>query len=433
MKNKFYNKGQGLVAVIVFLTIIGLTGGIVWYFLFRPLEKETEWAKTLEFPQAANSPSKEPTKEEQKSEGVQPGKITPPPQELPKQEKPTEKPTSQTIQNKVPESNIVVIEDDGSVIARGVQSDRGIMDILVSSSAAMKKFLQDYPLASNQYDFAVIFSTFNSSAKNIGFAQTKKLDAGISDFPSYSIDKIDKETNLTGKEKIRGFAYIFQDLLSDDFSESSSSFLGDIFWLLIHEISHTWIFFLGDGGTCDKAFNCTKETGFKIRDVNLAHYGDKVKTTTKEGNSIYMDPNSAGSGLVPNSDNPGYCLDFGTGGVKKYKFITMSLYLMGLIPPEQVIPLKWYETNGEWSDKGIPCVEKTFSAQDVINLVGPRNPSYPNTQKDFSVVYILLTEKGKKPTDAQVKKMDYIAENFPIRWNEATNYKSTINGKGIIR
>ena len=106
---------------------------------------------------------------------------------------------------------------------------------------------------------------------------------------------------------------------------------------------------------------------------------------------------------------------------------------MGLISPEQVVPLKWYETYGEWSDKGIPCVEKTFSVQDVINLVGPRNPSYPNTQKDFSVVYILLTEKGKKPTDAQMKRMDYIAENFPIRWNEATNYKSTINGKGIIR
>jgi len=109
----------------------------------------------------------------------------------------------------------------------------------------------------------------------------------------------------------------------------------------------------------------------------------------------------------------------------------MSLYLMGLIPADQVVPLKWYLTSGSWSDKGIPCEEKTFSAEDVINLVGLRNPAYPNTQRDFSVAYILLTKQGQVPTSTQINKMNFMAENFPKEWAKATSYKSTINAAPI--
>lgn len=427
MKNNFNNnKGQGLIDVILVLAIIIFAGGILYFSFFNPAKK-SEVTKTSEFPQAINKSTEEPTKEETKPEK----KITPPPQELPPPsvQKPPEKPITPIIQNKVPESNIVVIEDDGTLISYGVPSDRGKIDKSVSIIAVMKKFFHDYPSASSQYDFAFTFSTFNTP--NTGqFTPTKKLDDGISDFSLPDIKTIQQETGLTGKEKLRGFAFSLIDVL--DVDNFFSRYNNDMF-LLIHEISHEWLFYLGDGGSCDKAFFCTKETGFKVRDWNLAHYGDKVKTTTKEGELTYVDPNSSGGGFVINPDAPGYCLDFGTGNPNGLKFTTLSLYLMGLIPPEQVIPLKWYETHGEWTDKGILCVEKTFSVQDIINLVGSRNPSYPNTQKDFSVVYILLTEKGKKPTDVQMRRMDYLAENFPIRWNEATNYKSTINGKGIIR
>ena len=193
--------------------------------------------------------------------------------------------------------------------------------------------------------------------------------------------------------------------------------------LPLHEISHRWLFRIGDYDSCGKGFGCAKETGFKIN-KDGGHYNDKINTTTKEDNKVYVDPNGGGS--LQLGSTPGYCLDY--GGNDGYRFNTINLYLMGLIPMEEAGSLKWYQTSGSWSDKGIPCIEKTLTVQDIINLYGERNPSYPNTQKDFFVAYLLLKRKDEILTSSQIGKINLIANQFPKEWNKATSYKSTING-----
>lgn len=311
---------------------------------------------------------------------------------------------TQTTTKRLNESNIYTIEDDGTIITSGVPSDRGIVNNLINETGVINKFFREYPTAPDAYDFAIVFTNFKSP--NVGhFTHAKDLDSGISDYQAvYDLSHIRQLIGYNGQSRFKGFV-----LVPDMYNA-----IDDSFWIILHELSHWWLFYFKNAG---------------MTDANFAHYKDNISTLTKEGDIVYKDPNGGGS-LTPNPSISGYCLDFGSPS--KYRFTSLSLYLMGLIPPEQVIPIKQYETSGSWSDKGILCTEKTFSVQDIINIAGPRRPSYSTSQKDFSVAYILLTHKGEKPTGTDIRKMDYIANTFPVKWNEATNYKSTINGRGVI-
>lgn len=316
--------------------------------------------------------------------------------------------------------NVFIIQDDGTFIRSGyAASDYGMIDVSGSivKEVAIKKFFQDNPNAKNLYDF-VIFATNFKPGDNIGqFTPTKKDIKGTSDSNGdINLANTYNNTGLTGGEKFQGYAFI-----------ANINDLTDDLYLPIHEMSHRWIFRLGDYDSCGKGFGCTKETGFKINN-NGSHYNEKINTITTDKGKSYKDPN--GGGTLVAAPTPGYCLDFG-GGSDGYRFSSISLYLMGLIPADQVAPLKWYITSSTWSDKGIPCVEKTFSTQDIVSLVGQRNPAYPNTQKNFSVAYLLLTKQGQTPAIVEINKMNLMAENFPKKWTEATMYKSTINNIAV--
>ena len=306
---------------------------------------------------------------------------------------------------KLTESNVYTIEDDGTIISSGVPSDRGIVDNFINEAAVVNKFFKEYPTASDFYDFVVILTNFKSP--NTGhFTHAKDLDLGISDYqPAYDLQHIYQLTGYGGQGKFKGYA-----LIPDAYGT-----VDDNFYILVHELSHRWLFYFKNSG---------------IIDANLAHYKNNANTITNEAGIAYGDPNGGGS-LAPNSSVPGYCLS--SGSPNKYRFTSLSLYLMGLVPPEKTIPIKYYETSDDWSDKGTPCTEKSFSVQNVISLAGQRNPGYSSSQKDFSVAYITLTHKGEKLSDAYVQKVNHIVNNFPTKWNEVTNYKSKINGRGTIR
>ena len=312
--------------------------------------------------------------------------------------------------------NVFTIQDDGTLIRSGFSaSDNGPMDISgsVDKEKVIKKFFQNNPDAKNLYDFIILATNFKPGDDIGQFTPTKKVIQGTGDSRvDINLTNTYNTTGLTGKEKFQGYAFI-----------ANINDLTDDLYLPIHEISHNWLFMLGDYDSCGKGFGCTKETGYKIS-KDGAHYNDKINTITEDGNKKYKDPNGGGS--LQSGTYPGYCLDFGGGG-DGYRFTSLSLYLMGLIPADQVAPLKWYIMTGSWSDKGIPCLEKTFGVQDITSLVGSRNPAYPNTQKNFSVAYLLLTKKGQTPTNTQISKMNLMALNFPKKWAEATMYKSTIN------
>lgn len=321
--------------------------------------------------------------------------------------------TPSTIDQNLIKNGFVLMNDDGTIVKEETMASElgNIKTLILDKELIVKKFLHDNPGAENIYDFIVIVTSFKPGNYVGQFMATKPGINGIGDAnEDINLPNTLNKIGLTGKEKLQGYAFVM-DL---------DSILSGNLRIIVHEISHRWLFRLGDYDTCGKGFGCTKETGFKIN-KDGSHYNDKISTINKEGLEWYIDPNGGGS-FIP-SPTQGYCLSV---GANKYRFTSMSLYLMGLISAEQTVPLKWYETSGSWSDKGIKCIEKSFSVNDIIKMVGPRNPSYPNTQRKFSVAFILFNKKDQPANDIQINKMKLIVDQFPSRWYDATNHLSEI-------
>lgn len=423
----FYNRGESIVGIIIVFVVASLiTSGLYLYF-YRQIPKVSEVAKNpvkkkfIKPKERVEEKPILPPKEAPYKEGqeIPPTKTqTPTPVSIPTPTPTLPGPTQNVVQKPTPlaqKHKFTLIQDDGTLIRSGyVQSDYGLEDISgsVNKEAVIKKFFQDHSDAKNAYDFIILATTFKPRDDVGQFTATKNVIQGTGDSnDDVNLVSTHMNTGLTGEEGFQGYAFIAN---IDDIGADLS--------LLLHELSHRWLFRLGDYDFCGKGFGCTKETGFKINS-NGAHYNDKINTITKEGGETFKDPN--GGGDIQIGARSGYCVYPGEK-IAGYRFTNLSLYLMGLVPLEEAGMLNWYQTSGAWTDQGIPCIEKKFTVQDVINMVGSRNPAYPNTQRDFTVALILLTQQGQTPTQSQLDKMNYIMDNFPREWQMATRHISTI-------
>ena len=310
--------------------------------------------------------------------------------------------------------NVFIVADDGNMIMSGcIQSDNGCEDVTdrVNKEKVIKKFIDSNTEAKSYYDFIVIITTFKPGINEGQFTHTKKVTKGALHYSSdVNLPSTLALTGLTGSERLQGYAFV----------KDIDSALKNNFLIINHEVSHRWLFDLG----------CYEESSKCSHMWQLAggHYGLDIDTTTKEGVKIYQDPNNYGlTFLKMSSENPGYCINNNADNSKR-KFNSLSLYLMGLVAPEEAKPIKWYQNDGNWSEKGVICTEKELNIQEVLSLIGSREPAYPNTQKDFSVAFLLLKRKDEVLSDSQISKINFIANQFPNSWHEATSYKSTING-----
>jgi len=99
-----------------------------------------------------------------------------------------------------------------------------------------------------------------------------------------------------------------------------------------------------------------------------------------------------------------------TGNVP-VKFTGLDLYLMGLRPPEQSGTYIVFE-NQQQSLCSYCILEgpvEEFSAQDVIDLLGPRQPAFPWSQSVFRVA-TLVVSRSRKLSDNEMYLFDYFAE-----------------------
>ncbi|HEX8408068.1 MAG TPA: hypothetical protein VF883_04350 [Thermoanaerobaculia bacterium] len=89
-----------------------------------------------------------------------------------------------------------------------------------------------------------------------------------------------------------------------------------------------------------------------------------------------------------------------------------DLYLMGLAAPEEVEP--WFYLAGTnlpgayWPPEGavVTGERRDVQVSQIVDAHGPRNPSVALSQKKFRVLFVLVTEEGTEPTDAEVAKLN---------------------------
>ena len=115
----------------------------------------------------------------------------------------------------------------------------------------------------------------------------------------------------------------------------------------------------------------------------------------------------------------------------------LTLYLMGLIPPEQVRPVHIlidpvFAAPDQVSYKQV----KTVTIDQLLKAEGRREPAYPNTQREFNMAFVIITTH--EPTDAEAAFYSLIAKylgsgekarKYLIPFQTATRGKAILNTK----
>lgn len=163
--------------------------------------------------------------------------------------------------------------------------------------------------------------------------------------------------------------------------------------MLTHEIGHTWGVFIGDA------------QGFIDQKYHTAHWdahtdvgGTMASFVTPFQDDLDTEMDRVSQGLPVNfhiQSNPDGSFRLADAHGSK-QFAPLDLYLMGLIPPEEVPPVHML-TNPDFSDlENVTSQEvKTFTIQEIMNIAGgPREPAYPDAQRDFNVGFIFFADQS---------------------------------------
>jgi hypothetical protein len=122
---------------------------------------------------------------------------------------------------------------------------------------------------------------------------------------------------------------------------------------------------------------------------------------------------------------------FGTfaNGGNSIPYGNFELYLMGLIPPDNVTDVvlfkglkataKDFLEDGKWYAEG----KTTVSVEDVINKLGSRVPDYTASQKNFRILTLVLTDDNL--TNEEWSYFSGQAQSFQDKFSWATGNRAT--------
>ena len=121
------------------------------------------------------------------------------------------------------------------------------------------------------------------------------------------------------------------------------------------------------------------------------------------------------------------------------KFSELDLYLMGLIPEEEVSPIKIHDFEEKPGDynynkRGPYCGQehnftgtREVSIQDIISANGERVPSYQESQKDFNVAFVVIVPYGEALDEGFIDYLDLYKNEISEAWATATNNRSALS------
>lgn len=334
---------------------------------------------------------------------------------------------TQIPQEIAPNRHVYLLEDDGTAAVNGIQFAR-----------VTNLFYQKYP-DKDIYDFMAVFPAF-PPGNDDGFAglhsNIQNNVRGICE-PILKADK-----NLWGSEKLQGIQiYPYSNSDYKEFYNPINS--GH---LLLEETSHQWLVYIGKshhslppGQPPDGINPSCNTTELQLHNEDDLHWsfglvmpGDyfgairEAKPWRNKGNNTF----SFDSRLEE----------------KPRKFHPFDLYLMGFADQSEIqgdYTLLTEMDNPYASAPLPPGPEQSpvdnhlittharavkITIDDIIKIAGEvRNPSVQNSQKNFTLAFIILYKKGQLPSEGLINAITTAANNFPAQWHYATDNRSTIN------
>lgn len=291
-------------------------------------------------------------------------------------------------------------------------ADVGTITVMVAdgnfnsdNSQAREAIATEYFKTHSDVDFLVNLSTFDyalPSAGAEGFYTPVKNDvAGIDQMNFNYTAQFGSAGKLQGTIDVGNIATLHTDLTGQQFNDKVR--------LLAHELMHRF-----------GAYALFKSPeGFYLYDLlgkDNAHWSYLLDT----GGSLMY-----GSGWKDNGNGTF------TATEVRNSYSPLDLYLMGMIPKEQVPPMTLIQ-NIDVSKYQMPQLGTTISGTakivtitDIIAATGARSPDYTTSQKQFTIGFVLLSRAGDDTAKA-VQTAEQLRSAFAGRLVELTRGKGSI-------
>jgi hypothetical protein len=189
--------------------------------------------------------------------------------------------------------------------------------------------------------------------------------------------------------------------------------------VMLHEFGHRWLYFFR-----------IQENGATSNVLNPISAHPAAYVHTPSAFPVYGTSESSvmGGGFFTPEGASSYRTRASNMG-----FSWMDLYLMGLAAPQEVGP--WFYLHGTelpqayWppDDIVVSGEKREVRVEQMLAVHGARNPSTAYSQREFRVLFVLVTESGKEPSAAEVAKMN--------EWRSLLekNFAIATGGRGSVR
>lgn len=192
--------------------------------------------------------------------------------------------------------------------------------------------------------------------------------------------------------------------------------------IVCHELGHRWLAYV--------RFLDQDEISADLLGRDNSHWSFLVDTRTNNDGSF--------SSLMEGNawrDSGGNTFTTGESAVNY--FSPLDQYLMGLRSPEDVGEIPYLETNASLKELlrekspvsgfALTAARRTTSVARIIEREGPRSPDSSSSPKEFQVGFIMLTEKGKAPSNATLNKVAAYRDSLVSYFFTATGRRGSLN------
>ena len=274
-------------------------------------------------------------------------------------------------------------------------------------------FQDIYKKFPDKYDF--IFLVLNESSKPSTPSYYGKLIGVSNDIEGLGLNAYDNSAEYGSSGKLKAV----MQLTAIDYLK---------FGPALHELAHNWANFgiithnVDAPGSNLTSYEYLGHWGFTGGSTKGQLGGFKQSSLIEHGNNLYtVEPFSS----------------FANGG-NGIPYNELELYLMGMIPISSVSNFDMFTdiTSFAVSQTAYDftaSTRTTYTAQSLEDQLGARVPSNSNSQKDFKLLVVVLTDAPL--TDDEWNKVDATAEWFSKKGDDGTslyNFWEATNGAGSI-
>lgn len=275
------------------------------------------------------------------------------------------------------------------------------------TEATRQAVAREYFKTHSDVDFLVILSTFDYHLPEAD-AQGFYLEAK-NDIQGIGRELFDYSSLFGSAGRLQGTIDLGN--ITPRAAALSGETLEETITTLTHELSHRF-------GAYVKLKNPDGTLNTTLLGKDNAHWSYLLGT---KGSLLY------GNGWQANPDGTF------TSTAARSAYSQLDLYLMGMIPPEQVPPMLLIDnpsinrTKLPHQGDTISGTPKTVTINDIIAAEGPRIPTAADAPKTFTIGYVLLRRPGDNTTKA-AQAAELLRKGFAGRFTELTQSKGSVSG-----